>query len=261
MHPQPAGTNADTSDPDTAAALLREAELVLIDLDGCLAFGEAPAPSAAAFLRMVEDRFVVLSNNSTDTPESLSDRLGRAGLTVEPRRIMLAGALMVDELAATHGDGTVALFAAPQLKEYARASGVTLVEAAASTDTVAVARDLSLTFEDLNTMLRLLHGGANLIVSNPDLTHPGNNRVPVVETGALLALLEACLPGLHPRIVGKPDPLMFLRALQRFGATPARSVMVGDNPATDGLGARCAGMPAILVGPNGSYAGVGDLVR
>lgn len=260
MQPHLAGASADTSDPVTARALLRNADLVLIDLDGCLAFGDRPDPAAARFLDMLEGRYAVLSNNSTDTHDSLAARLGRTGLNVDARRILLAGEVMIDELASL-GDGSpVALFATKSIRDYAVASGLTLVRPGQTPGTVAVARDLALTFDDLNAMLRYLHGGANLVVSNPDLTHPGEDFVPVVETGALLALLEACLPGLRPRIVGKPEPLMFRRALQRYGASPGRSVMVGDNPSTDGLGALRAGIPAIMVGPGNSFSGVGDLL-
>src|SRR5690606_963089 len=154
--------------------------LVLIDLDGCLTFGDVADSAAARLLDMLAGRFVVLSNNSTDTPHSLSARLDRLGLRVAPDRIMRAGALMVDELAA---DGReVALFAAPQLADHAHASGLRI---SPEPEILAIARALTLTFDGLNTMLRHLYNGADLVVSNPDLTHPGEGRVPVVETGAL----------------------------------------------------------------------------
>jgi putative hydrolase of the HAD superfamily len=44
---------------------------------------------------------------------------------------------------------------------------------------------------------------------------------------------------------GKPDPAIFVRVLEALGAAPDGVVMVGDNPATDVLGANRAGIRAI----------------
>jgi HAD superfamily hydrolase (TIGR01509 family) len=76
----------------------------------------------------------------------------------------------------------------------------------------------------------------------------------------LLAIFRACIPDLEPRVIGKPEPLMFEAALRRFGSTPERAVMIGDNPLTDGAGANRIGMASILVGPLGHYASIADLV-
>jgi HAD superfamily hydrolase (TIGR01509 family) len=58
-------------------------------------------------------------------------------------------------------------------------------------------------------------------------------------------------------IVGieKPDPRIFQIALDRCGVPPARAVHVGDNFATDVLGARAAGIRVALVDPFDHLAG------
>ncbi len=246
---------------DDAADLLRKAELVLIDLDGCLAFEQEPHPAATRLLAMLESRYVVLSNNSTETPEGLAAALAERGLAVDPQRIVLAGALMIDVLADSSPDRPVSLFAAPRLTEYAAQKGLVLAgrdDDGASI--VALARDTTLTYAKLNQIIGRLSEGAELVVSNPDITHPGVNRVPVVETGALLAAVRACVPNAVTRIIGKPEPMMFETALRRFGVVASAAMMIGDNPDTDGLGAERAGIPSVLVGPGGRYASIGDLV-
>lgn len=45
--------------------------------------------------------------------------------------------------------------------------------------------------------------------------------------------------------VSKPDPQIFLRALERLEVEPAAAAFVGDNPEVDVAGARAAGMRAI----------------
>lgn len=45
--------------------------------------------------------------------------------------------------------------------------------------------------------------------------------------------------------IGKPDPQIFHRALDRLNTKPAQAVFVGDHPEVDVAGARAAGMQAI----------------
>jgi NagD protein len=237
------------------ARLVRDSKIVLVDLDGCLAFGLRPHPAAQRFIEAFRDRYVILSNNSTETPESLAEVLGSHGLIVDPQRILLAGSLMIEVL-AQEGEPTT-LFAAPRLTEYATLRGLELAEEAT---VVAFARDTSLTYERLNRAVLLLRRGAQITASNPDLTHPGLGQAPVLETGALLALLRACLPVLEPRIIGKPSSLMFETALRRFGISARNAVMIGDNPDTDGVGAEEAGIMPVLIGGGRLFSSIEELL-
>ncbi|MFC0105650.1 HAD family hydrolase [Kibdelosporangium aridum] len=57
----------------------------------------------------------------------------------------------------------------------------------------------------------------------------------------------------------KPDPELFLAACASLGAAPERTLMVGDNPATDG-GCVAAGLIGYLV-PSGADHGLGAVLR
>jgi HAD superfamily hydrolase (TIGR01662 family) len=91
-------------------------------------------------------------------------------------------------------------------------------------------------------------------------------RVGVVSNadGRVAALLEAA--GLAPHLeaivdshlegVEKPDPEIFRRALDRLGVPAERTAYVGDIFAIDVVGARAAGLAAILIDETGGYADV-----
>ena len=91
-------------------------------------------------------------------------------------------------------------------------------------------------------------------------------RIGVVSNadGRVAALLHAA--GLAPHLetivdshlegVEKPDPEIFRRALARLGVPAARTAYVGDIFAIDVLGARAAGLAAILIDETGAYADV-----
>jgi HAD superfamily hydrolase (TIGR01450 family) len=238
--------------------ILGRARLILVDLDGCLAFGNKPHPAAREFLDRYGNRCAILSNNSSETPESLSRLLASKGLVIDPSRILLAGSLMIDLLAARHRESRICLLASPTIRSYAIASGLHLSRKSAAV--VALARDTTLTYAKLMQTVACLHRGARLVVSNTDLTHPGRDRLPVPETGSILRLIEACVPKVSFMVIGKPSSTMFEIALDRFDTDAASAVMIGDNPATDMAGAERAGITSIMVGPAQQYAGIDDLL-
>jgi len=136
-----------------------------------------------------------------------------------------------------------------------------LISRAGDADLVALARDTAFTYDKLQRGVALLADGAEFVVSNPDLTHPGRRRVPVPETGSLLKMFLACMPAVSPKIFGKPNAIMFETALARFGSSAGSAIMIGDNPMTDGLGAERAGICSILVGPGNPYESIAVLVK
>jgi 4-nitrophenyl phosphatase len=130
--------------------------------------------------------------------------------------------------------------------------GLTLVRDAP--DQILLTRDTRFSYAALSTVINAVHRGAELIVANGDLTHPGPDGRLVPETGALLAAVLACVPHASIRTVGKPAPLLFSRACEVAGVSPAKAIMIGDNPATDGKGARDFGIVPILIGSGADLA-------
>lgn len=55
--------------------------------------------------------------------------------------------------------------------------------------------------------------------------------------------------------IEKPDPRIFQLALERLGIAPERAMYVGDLYEVDAVGARAAGLPVVLVDPDGLHAG------
>ncbi len=223
--------------------LIDAAQVVIADLDGCLAADLIPLPGARELARRVAKRLVVASNNSTHSCGQLARALRRNGLAVGPGRFVLAGEVALDTVARQWPGARAMLLATAAIRARARRAGLALV--ATAPDVVVLARATGVGFRQLEAAIAALHAGAPLVVANPDLSHPGAGGVPRIETGALLALLRAVLPGQEAHIVGKPEPALFRAALALDRADPARAVMIGDNLATDVLGAQALGIDAI----------------
>ncbi|HUS53502.1 MAG TPA: HAD family hydrolase [Thermohalobaculum sp.] len=228
------------------SAMLARYRAVLCDLDGCLVSGETVLPGAQGFIERAGARLEVLSNNSTDTAASLSMRLARGGLVVAPERIVLAGVAAIELVARRAPGGRVFVCGSSATVGYAAECGLQADEKAP--EYVILTRDTGFSYRRLQAVLGFLKRGARLVVANADATHPGADGVPVPETGALLAAVRECLPGLSFEVIGKPEPALFLAALGRLGVSPGEAVLIGDNPATDGAGAKAAGVDFIQIG-------------
>lgn len=61
--------------------------------------------------------------------------------------------------------------------------------------------------------------------------------------------------------VRKPDPEIFHYTMAETGATPDRSIMVGDNLKTDIKGALDAGLDAVYFNPEGYFKDAEDMAR
>jgi HAD superfamily hydrolase (TIGR01450 family) len=217
----------------------------LIDLDGTLLLGRRPAPGAKDLLTRVRGHFVVVSNDSEHVPSQLARRLQGVGLAVGPDRIILAGVCAVEALARERPGARILLLASPMLQRYARRCGLQLQRTAP--EVVMVARDRNFSYAGLAAAADAIRGGAQLMATNPDVSHPGGDGQQIPDTGALLAAILACSGSVPVRMFGKPDPQMLYEGLRRLEGDPRAAIMIGDNPATDGQAAQRAGIQFVRV--------------
>lgn len=231
---------------------------ILCDIDGCLIAGDTTLPGAAELVSLFGDRLIAISNNSTDTPQTLEARLARLGLAIPAERIVLAGATAIDEIALISPHAKLALFGSQALASYAVSAGLVLVEEHA--DFALLTRDVNFSYERLVRLLRLIRAGTKLVVANIDATHPAADGGLVPETGALLGAIRTCLPDLKYRAIGKPEEALFRIALCKAGVGVRDAVLIGDNPATDGEGAHRLGMAFAAIG-NGAARNIAELMQ
>lgn len=233
--------------------MVAKARGILLDWDGCVAIGNRILPEARRFIVQARDRIAILSNNSTHLPEDIAAMLEREGISLPIERIIMAGSEAVLWAHAQPHARTM-LFASPRIKAYARSLGLELVREAP--DMVLLMRDTRFTYSKLERAVHAVQEGARLVAANADRTHPGPRNQLVPETGALLAAITSCVADLPVTTIGKPGPLMFEKACAALDIRTEDAIMIGDNPETDGAGARALGIWPILVGsPGGTQIG------
>ena len=110
-------------------------------------------------------------------------------------------------------------------------------------------------FEDAPPVLRALRGrGLRVVVaSNWDCS-----LSLVLRDAGLRELVDGVVTSAEVG-AAKPDPRLFLAALELAEAAPAEAAYVGDSPATDIDGAERVGMRAVLIDRDGGSAGISRL--
>ncbi len=234
---------------EPAAETLSAARGFLLDWDGCCAVDNLLVPSAVRFLRANRQRSVIVSNNSSNMAGDFLRILSKAGIEMRAEQIILAGVEALS-LAAASDSRRAWVLSDPRMRHLARRLGVSVD--AESPDLIVLLRDTRFSYLRLERIINAVNRGARLIVSNPDMTHPGRGGTIRPETGALLAAIQACIkiPESQLEIVGKPAAGLFLKGCAVLDQGPASLVMIGDNPATDIAGAEALGMGALLVAPS-----------
>lgn len=218
----------------------------LTDMDGVLHKEGEIIPGAKEFISTLRDEdiaFMVLTNNSMQTPRDLSAKLQRMGLDIEPERIWTSATATAKFLSQQAGQASAYVIGEAGLTTALHEIGWILTDA--DPDFVVLGETRTYSFEALTTALNLIRGGSRFIATNPDLTGPGPSGV-VPATGSVAAMITA-VTGMSPYYVGKPNPVMMRSALNNIGAHSEHTVMIGDRMDTDVKSGLEAGMRTVLV--------------
>lgn len=218
----------------------------LTDMDGVLHREGDMIPGADEFisrLRAEDIPFMVLTNNSMQTPRDLSAKLTRMGLHIEPERIWTSATATAKFLSQQAGEASAYVIGEAGLTTALHEMGWILTEA--DPDFVVLGETRTYSFEALTTACNLIRRGSRFIATNPDLTGPGPNGV-IPATGSVAAMITA-VTGRDPYYVGKPNPVMMRSALNNLGVHSENTVMIGDRMDTDIKAGMEAGMRTVLV--------------
>lgn len=222
---------------------------IFSDLDGCLISGETVLPGARELTLLAGNRLWIVSNNSTDTAQSLGKKLNRLGLPIHSEQILLAGEATIRKKAKDTPQARIALYGSQFLSDLAVELGLKPCrgEQEDLPQYAMLTRDPAFTMRDLEQLMRLVDRDVPVILANPDPIHPAADGTPVPETGALFAALKTGFPKLNYETFGKPSSYLIKEGLKRAGVKADDAVFIGDTPTTDGKAALAAGVPFVLI--------------
>ena len=229
--------------------LLSEKTLFLFDLDGVFYKGKESrikigGTRAVEAIRASGKRLFVLTNNSTDTAETVHSRLLEFDIPVKREEVLTSGLLTAEYLRQKHGKVSYFLVGERGLDVEMKKFGHRRTRGEEA-DFVVIGLDRRITYEKLDHAARLARSGASIVATHSSRLYMYKTG-PAIATGPLVKAIEYASRK-RATVIGKPCPLMFEIALDRAGCGKEEAVMVGDQVETDIAGASKAGIDSILV--------------
>ena len=228
---------------------LTQYEAVLLDLDGTVYHEEHALPGAVELIRRLqrEARTYACLTNSTSSPERLTARLSRMGVSVDPFHIYTAAAATCDYVLQHFGDRPrVFNLSTEGVHEMldGRVRWVQRADEPCDAVICGVPLNVYATEERQRAALVLLRSGASLVSICADRIYPSPRGLEF-GVGAMSAMMEYAAD-VTATFCGKPEKIFFTELCRRLSVDPRRCVLVGDNLESDIAGARSVGMATIL---------------
>lgn len=222
---------------------------VLLDIDGVLTVSWRALPGATdtiAWLREQRTDFRLVTNTSAKSRRQIAEVLDEAGMPIDAKHIVTAVSsarrLLTDRYAGrkcliiNDGDLTEDLAGVPTIDvEHAEDAGVVLLGGAGP----------AVGYAELNAVFRLAGTGVPVLALHRN-TRFQTDEGAQLDMGAFAVGLEAAT-GAVISVAGKPAPAFYAAALADMGIDPANALMVGDDIASDVVGAQDCGITGVLV--------------
>lgn len=244
-----------SSGEDTELDRLRSARGFIFDMDGVLYLGSKLLPGVNDVfnaLRLREIPFLLATNNSTATPQAFVDRLKAMGVEVDIEKIQTSATTTRDFIVDDPDipkDAIILPVGEPALAEILQDGTEFRIlsddQPATEAQVVVAGLDRGFHYQKMARAVEAIENGAAFIATNVDDRLPNENGYEP-GAGAVIAGIEKASRK-SPVVVGKPKPLMMLKAVEHLGCEPGQTVMVGDRLDTDIAAADDAGLVTVLV--------------
>jgi HAD superfamily hydrolase (TIGR01457 family) len=225
---------------------LRAIQHFLLDMDGTLYLGDRLIDGAADFVHFLERsgrKYLFFTNNCSVDARYYAEKLGRMGIDAAADRVLTSGEATARHLTSETDYRRVYVVGTASLENELGSAGFEVTDT--NPDVVVVGFDTTLTYAKLETACRLLSAGIPYFATNPDKVCPTETGY-IPDCGSIVALLDEAT-GRRPIFVGKPNPEMARMGMQKMGAEPETTAMIGDRLYTDMQMAYDTGLASILV--------------
>jgi HAD superfamily hydrolase (TIGR01450 family) len=233
----------------TLSPLVRGYDQLILDLDGCIWIGDEAVDGsvdAVKALREAGKRVAFATNNSHHAGEELVAKLWGFGIKAALSDVVTVGGAVQHLLAETRSRRTAFVIGTEAMHQHVADAGLRVLngtDLASRAEVVVVAATTDVVYDDLKKAALAVRRGADFLATARDPTFPQPDGL-WPGTGAILAAVETA-SGRSAQIVGKPEPQLFITALDRLGE--GRTLVVGDRLDSDVAAAGRAHLDAALV--------------
>lgn len=224
-------------------------KLFLLDMDGTIYLGDRLFDGTLDFLQRVRDRggrYLFATNNSSRGVGAYVERLQKMGIPAVPDDFLTSTDALIWYLRGRYDDALIYAFGTGTFRGQLQDAGFRVTDRLEDGVGLLVCGfDTELTFQKLEDASILLTRGVDFLATNPDWVCPTAwGSVP--DCGSVCEMLFRAT-GRRPKFIGKPEPEMALLSMERCGAAPEETVIIGDRIYTDVACGVNAGIDAAFV--------------
>lgn len=228
---------------------LKNIKLFLFDMDGTLYLGDQLFDFTNQLLDTIKQnggRYMFMTNNSSKSVVDYIKKLEKLGVKADYEDFITSSQATAYYLKKHHKDCTLYVCGTTSLKEELIKEGFKITENTEETECIVMGFDTELTFKKLHDISYMLcTRELPYIATNPDYVCPTEfGSVP--DCGSVCDMLFNAT-GKRPVVIGKPQALMPILAMEKTGYGKKETAVIGDRIYTDIKSGINAGTVSILV--------------
>ncbi len=227
----------------------REINLYLFDMDGTLYLGDRLydfTKELLATIKATGRRYMFMTNNSSKSVADYIKKLEKLRIPADREDFITSSQATAYYLKKHHKNAKLYVCGTRSLVKELETEGFTVTENLDEVECIVLGNDQELTFKKLEDICKiLLSRDVPYIATNPDYVCPTEfGSVP--DCGSFIDMLYNCVKK-RPIVIGKPEPLMPLLAMERTGYKAHETAVIGDRLYTDVKSGVNAGAVSVLV--------------
>lgn len=228
-------------------SIMKQYKAYLIDLDGTMYMGTDEIDGAKQFIDYLNVKGIphlYVTNNSTKTPEQVTEKLREMHIDAKPEEVVTSALATADYISEQSPGASVYMLGGSGLNTALTEAGL-VIKNDEHVDYVVIGLDEQVTYEKLAIATLGVRNGATFISTNPDVSIP-KERGFLPGNGAITSVVSVST-GVSPQFIGKPEPIIMVKALEILGLDKSEVAMVGDLYDTDIMSGINVGMDTIHV--------------
>jgi HAD superfamily hydrolase (TIGR01450 family) len=227
----------------------KEINLYLFDMDGTLYLGDRLYDFTKELLSTIKStgrRYMFMTNNSSKSVADYIKKLEKLGIPADREDFITSSQATAYYLKKHYPNHKLYVCGTRSLVKELETEGFTVTENLDEVECIVLGNDQELTFKKLEDICKiLLSRDVPYIATNPDYVCPTEfGSVP--DCGSFIDMLYNSVKK-RPIVIGKPEPLMPLLAMERAGYTKEETAVIGDRLYTDVKSGVNAGAVSVLV--------------
>lgn len=227
----------------------RDINLFLFDMDGTLYLGNCLFDFTKELLATIKStgrRYMFMTNNSSKSVADYIKKLEKLGIPAEREDFITSSQATAYYLKKHHPDAKLYVCGTRSLVKELETEGFTVTDELDEVECIVIGNDQELTFKKLEDICKiLLKRDVPYIATNPDYVCP-TEYGSVPDCGSFIDMLYNSVKK-RPIVIGKPEPLMPILAMEHSGYTKEETVVIGDRLYTDVKSGVNAGTYSCLV--------------